>query len=88
MKKTLLVIICLLSFWVKKADAQITLDFEISPWGAIGEAFYMAQISETETKYVLLDTSNNTFSLFNMDMSPFIESIAVPEPFLQATTFM
>lgn len=80
MKKTLIIIFCFLSFWVKKADAQITLDTIISPLG-IGFDFYTVQISEDETKYYFADTNTNTFSLYNMDFTPFIENIAVPEPF-------
>lgn len=43
--------------------------------------FKSVQISETETKYFFADTTTNTFSLFNMDFTPFLLNISVPEPF-------
>lgn len=73
-------IVCILSLFAKKVDAQITLDTIISPLG-IGFDFYTVQISENETKYYFADTVTNTFSLYNMDFTPFMENIAVPEPF-------
>lgn len=80
MKKHILLSIFLL-LCTARTKAQITLDNDITPWAGFGDAFYLAQISETETKYVFLDTLSNTFSLYNMDFTPFMENIIVPEPF-------
>jgi hypothetical protein len=72
MKKTVLVIICLLSFWTKKVDAQITLDYSNDSLTFGGE-FYCTDIGEDEFKYVVLNQYKNSFSLYNMDMSLFME---------------
>jgi hypothetical protein len=64
-----------------KTNAQITLDTIVHPWNLIGYDFYPVQISNTETKYYFQDTLNNTFNLYNMDFTPFMTNIAVPEPF-------
>jgi hypothetical protein len=80
MKKIFIIIFCLLLFWVKKVDGQITLDTVIYPSISFGDDFYIAQISESETKYVLLDTTNSTFSLYNLDFSFFIKDVELPEP--------
>jgi hypothetical protein len=68
-----------------KCEAQITLEAQIdsSAWGFLWK---MVQISSTETKYCFKDTVNNTFSLFNMDFSPFITNIQVPDPWASFTT--
>jgi hypothetical protein len=78
MKKTLLVIICLLSFWTKKVDAQITLDFEIDTIAFGTNEFYCIDISNSESKYIYLNERENKFSLYNLDMSVFIENIKLP----------
>jgi hypothetical protein len=67
------------------AIAQINLEHIVYPQSGIGDDFYLAQISDTETKYVLCDTNSNTFSLFNMDFSPFLLNVSVPEPFSNFT---
>ena len=63
------------------ASAQITLDTTITQITSIGQDFYVMQISSTETKYIFEDTVTNTFSLYNMDFTPFMLNISVPEPF-------
>ena len=75
-------------FYSLKSNAQITLDHivdstELSLGLAYG--FKAVQISPTETKYYVNDTITNTFSLFNLDFTPFISNISVPEPFIQGT---
>lgn len=63
-------------------SAQITLDTIIpTTYSGMGSGFRAVQISENETKWYFQDTVNNTFSLYNMDFTPFMLSIAVPEPF-------
>lgn len=64
-----------------KSFGQITQDTVIYTWNAIGYNFYPVQISNNETKYYLQDTLTNTFSLYNLDFTPFITGIAVPEPY-------
>ena len=66
--------------------AQITLDHIVT--GAelsigLGYGFKPVQISPSETKYYINDTTTNTFGLYNMDFTPFLLNISVPEPFLQ-----
>jgi hypothetical protein len=63
------------------SSAQITLDNTVTSISSIGQDFYTVQISSTETKYLFEDTVTNTFSLYNMDFTPFLLNIAVPEPF-------
>ncbi|MHB8402882.1 MAG: T9SS type A sorting domain-containing protein [Bacteroidia bacterium] len=65
--------------------AQITLDNIVYPKCGIGTDFFTVQISKTETKYLFEDTTTNTFSLYNMDFTPFMTNIAVPRPFAHWT---
>lgn len=67
------------------SSAQITLDNTVTSITAIGQDFYTVQISSTETKYLFEDSVTNTFSLYNMDFTPFVINIAVPEPFANWT---
>ena len=62
-----------------KGHCQITLDAQIDS-SAYPALWRMVQISATETKYFFPDTVNNTFSLLNMDFTPFMTNIAVPNP--------
>ena len=65
-----------------ECEAQITLDTIIPKRQiGIGYDFKIVQISKHESKYYFGDTVTNTFSLYNMDFTPFILNIAVPEPF-------
>lgn len=64
-----------------KSQGQITLDTIVHPWNLIGYDFYPIHISDTETKYYFQDTLTNTFSLYNLDFSPFLLGVPVPEPF-------
>ncbi|MEP7265577.1 MAG: T9SS type A sorting domain-containing protein [Bacteroidota bacterium] len=81
MKKKLFVIYVLLFFSGSKLSAQITLDTMMYCPIGLGYQFKAVQISSSETKWFFADTVNNTFNLYNMDFTPFITSIAVPEPF-------
>ncbi len=85
MKKLLLITTGMLMLFTVSVKAQITLDTIITPTISMGDDFYLAQISATETKYVLLNTLNNTFGLYNMDFTPFMTNISVPQPFGQGT---
>jgi hypothetical protein len=83
MKKIFLII--LLSS-CSASKAQIVLEaVRDSMW--LDEEFKTVQISPTETKWFFNDTVNNTFSLYNMDYSPFLTNIAVPVPFNSASGF-
>lgn len=68
-------------FYSTDSKGQITLDTTVIPLGGWGWDAYPVQISPTETKYLFADTVTNTFSLYNMDFTPFMTNIAVPEPF-------
>jgi hypothetical protein len=85
MKNLFAIIIGTVLFANTKMYAQITLDMEVDSM-YLGYQFKIVQISPTESKYFFSDTIANTFSLYNMDMSPFLTSIAVPEPFALWTT--
>src|SRR5207244_2606468 len=63
MKKLFAIIVCFVLLQSYKLNAQITLDTVVTPQMGIGDGFYLAQISPSETKYVLEDTVTNTFSL-------------------------
>lgn len=86
MKKLILITSVLVS--VISARAQITLDTTINNSLYLGYGFKLVQISKDETKWYFCDTLNNTFSLYNMDFTPFITSISVPEPFAPYVTSM
>lgn len=68
-------------FLSTSTTAQITLDTVVTSQSGIGSSFYTVQISSNETKYLYEDSLTNTFSLYNMDFTPFLTSIPVPEPF-------
>ena len=79
MKNFLIAAILLLSL---NSNAQITLDTIIqNTYSGMGTGFRAVQISPAETKWYFQDTITNTFSLYNMDFTPFMLNIAVPEPF-------
>jgi hypothetical protein len=79
MKK--LTTILLTTFLLHTAKAQITLDTTFNAFAYIGYGYKIVQISATESKWYFADTVNNTFSLYNMDRTPFITNVAVPLPF-------
>lgn len=60
---------------------QVTLDTIIPIIAGFGYDFKTVQISSTETKYFQADTVSNTFDLYNMDWTPFLSNVSVPEPF-------
>lgn len=75
------ILLSLLVMYMNISIAQVTLDNVVSPQIGIGEDFYTVQISKSETKYLFSDTVSNTFSLYNMDFTPFLTGINVPVPF-------
>src|SRR5437773_4273066 len=81
MKIIVLIIVAIFMLSKPNLQAQITLDQVVTPKDGFGFDFYTVQISPTETKYLFEDTVTNTFSLYNMDFTPFMTNIAVPEPF-------
>lgn len=85
MKKTLRILL-MLFLLDSSVEAQITLDTAVitrnNTFGeSFGYYFKTVQISSTETKYFVADTVANTFDLLNMDFTPFMTNIAVPQPF-------
>lgn len=73
---------------VNSTVAQITLDTSLNNLPGIGYGYKLVQISTSETKWYFCDTVNNTFSLYNMDFTPFISNIGVPEPFSFSNNLM
>lgn len=84
MKKIWIFLFILLS---ESSSAQITLDHEVDSLFLTSQ-FKTVQISPAETKYFVADTLTNTFSLLNLDFTPFLSNIVVPEPFAIATVNM
>jgi hypothetical protein len=78
MKKILIAVLILVGSELK---AQITLDSIVHPQIGIGYDFRSTKISPTETKWYFADTLTNTFNLYNLDFTPFLLNVAVPEPF-------
>ncbi len=72
---SLLTIVCLLQPLLTRG--QITLEHSIDTI-SFGTLLYPTNISENETKYVLIDTTLNSFSLYNMDFTPYLTNISVP----------
>jgi hypothetical protein len=68
-----------LCIFSKACFSQITLEHTVDST-LYGYYFYPTKISANETKYVFLDTATNTFSLFNLDFTPFLTNIIVPSP--------
>jgi hypothetical protein len=74
-----------LLFNTKQVGAQITLESQIDS-SSYPNLWRYVQISPTETKYYFVDTLHQSFSLYNMDFTPFITNIPVPDPWLTSST--
>lgn len=63
------------------ASAQITLEqtFDSVQYG---RDFYITDIGNNNSKYVFIDTASNSFSLLNLDGSPYVTGIATPDPIM------
>src|SRR5688572_7856330 len=57
--------------------AQITLQHTLDST-LIGDQFYCTDLGNNDHKYVFLDPVNNSFSLYNMDMTPYLANIQIP----------
>ena len=79
MKKTILLSLVMLMFLSPKLTAQITLEQQVDTF-SIGYYFKAVHISDTETKWFIADTSGTFFNLYNLDWSPFLTNITLPEP--------
>jgi len=74
--KTLTLLIAVSLMIPLKTNAQITLEHTLdSTWAT---KFYCTDIGNNDFKYVMLDASSNSFSLYNMDMSPYMTNIVIP----------
>src|SRR3954467_12825003 len=82
--KTTITTIFLFFSMVSNLYSQIILDHIVDSTNLI-YWFRPVQISENETKYYIADTASNTFNLYNMDFTPFMLNIPVPEPFINMT---
>jgi len=58
--------------------AQITLEHVFDSTWFGGDRFYCTDIGNNDFKYVFLDGKTNSFSLYNLDMSPFLMNISIP----------
>lgn len=73
-------------FYNVKSNAQITLEHTVDST-LYGYLFYPVKISSNETKFVFLDTVANSFSLYNLDFSPFITNVSVPHSLNNANNY-
>jgi hypothetical protein len=64
-------------FFSVTAKAQITLEYTNDTL-AFGEQFYCVDIGSNEYKFIHVNPVINGFSLYNLDMSPFISNVVVP----------
>lgn len=60
----------------QKIEAQITLEHALD--STYGDLFYCTDIGGNDFKYVKLNTTMNSFSLYNMDMSPYLMNVIIP----------
>jgi hypothetical protein len=58
-------------------NAQITLQHTVDS-AYIGEWFYYTDIGNNDYKYVFLHPNSNSFSLHNMDMTPYLTNVQIP----------
>ena len=77
LKLLMIILIITISLKSNSAFAQITLDYSNDSITFGGE-FYCTDIGNNDFKYVLLHLKSNSFSLYNMDMSPFMTNIPIP----------
>ncbi|MFN8288104.1 MAG: T9SS type A sorting domain-containing protein [Chitinophagales bacterium] len=75
MKNLILFIASLLITVISKA--QITLEYS-NDTVSFGEQFYCLDIGDNEYKYFMANSNTNSFSLYNLDMSPFLTNINLP----------
>ena len=59
-----------------RVSAQIILEHTIDSTGF--PYFYVTDIGTNEDKYVFLNKQSNSFSLYNLDMSPYLIDINIP----------
>ena len=78
-RKLPVLISMLMMLMTHKLSAQITLEQQVDTF-SIGYYFKAVHISDTETKWFIADTSGTFFNLFNLDWTPFLTNIALPEP--------
>jgi type IX secretion system substrate protein len=76
MKTKTIIVAIALSCFTLNGKAQITLQFTLDTcWGNL---FYLTNIGNNEYKYVFLNSATNSFSLKNLDMSPYMTNIQIP----------
>ncbi len=77
MKIIILLFVLSISLLLTTASkAQIILEHTLDSTGV--PYFYYTDIGNNDFKYVFLNRALNSFSLFNMDMSPFLINISIP----------
>lgn len=64
-------------------NAQVIFEHEVDSLD-LDTGFKVVWLNQNESKYYFVDTLNNSFSLYNMDFTPFVLNISVPEPFNSA----
>jgi hypothetical protein len=78
-KNYLLIVLLLFPFF--KSDAQIILEHTFDSTN-VGLNFYITDLGNNNSKYVFIDELSNSFSLYNLDGTPFLLNISTPEPIL------
>jgi len=79
LKTKLYLLFILMHFSFLNSKAQITLEHTFDSTN-VGFNFYITDLGNNNSKFVFIDTTTNSFSLYNLDGSPFLLNIATPEP--------
>ncbi|GIV35574.1 MAG: hypothetical protein KatS3mg031_3109 [Chitinophagales bacterium] len=74
----ILLIITIMMLFSVQLKSQITLDFENDTIVFSPSEFYCIDIGENESKYIHFNVLANSFSLYNLDMRPFLMNVALP----------
>jgi len=62
-------------------NGQITLE-HVYDSTSVGGNFYITDLGNNNSKYVFIDTTSNSFSIYNLDGSSYLLNISTPEPIL------
>ncbi len=81
MKKLITIIAFAFLCSIGSMKAQITLQFTFDSVDNVKDAYeipYITDIGNNEFKFVFMNGPQNSFSLYNMDMSPYMTNIHIP----------
>jgi len=78
LKTKLIILASILMLSNANIKAQITLEHTFLDSCYMGDLFYCTDIGNNDFKYVFLNKYKNSFSLYNMDMSPYLTNVQIP----------